>query len=132
MHPDFALTTVRGVEIPGQGQANVALVMKRGGTVRGHVRDGRGRTVRGVHLQFRRYPGHFAGERYNNQFASALTDANGYYEVRHLPEEIVHILREPRSSDVLGVSHLAVLPQTGNNADCRFRSGSQGLGPAVR
>jgi beta-lactamase regulating signal transducer with metallopeptidase domain len=125
MHSDFALTTVRGIEIPGQGQVNVGVVMKRGGTVRGHVRDERGRTVRGAALQFRRYPEHFAGERYNNQFASAVTDANGYYEVRHLPDEIVHIVREPRSSDVLGVSHLAVLPQTGKTRTVDFGAGAK-------
>ena len=125
LHPDFALTSVRGIEIPGQGQVNVGVVMKRGGTVRGHVRDERGRTVRGAALQFSRYPGHFAGERYNNQFASAVTDANGYYEVRHLPEEIVHIVREPRRSDVLGVSHLAVLPQTGKTRTVDFGAGAK-------
>ncbi len=123
MHPDYALTTVRNVEIPAHGQGNLAIVMKRGGTVRGHVRDERGRLVAGARLQFRRYPGHFAGERYNNQFATAVTDANGYYEVRHLPQELVHILRDPRSGDVLGVSHLAVLPQTGTTRTVDFGAG---------
>jgi hypothetical protein len=125
MHPGYALTTVRGVQIPANGQGNLAIVMKRGGTICGHVHDERGRLVAGVRLQFKRSPGHFAGDRFNNQFASAVTDANGYYEVRHLPEQVVHILREPRSGDVLGVSHLAVLPQTGTTRTVDFGAGAK-------
>jgi hypothetical protein len=123
MHPDYALTTVRNFEIPAHGEGNLAIVMKRGGTVCGHVHDEGGRLLPGVRLQFRRDPGHFAGERYNNQFASAVTDANGYYEVRHLPEELVHILRD-ESDRSPGVAHRAVMPASGKTRTVDFGAGA--------
>jgi beta-lactamase regulating signal transducer with metallopeptidase domain len=124
MHPDYALTTVRNVEIPAHGQGTLAIVMKRGGTVCGHVHDERGRLMAGVRLEFRRNPGHFAGERYHDGFAAAVTDANGYYEVRHLPEELVHILRGPRGGNSLGVWHRSVTPASGKTRTVDFGAGT--------
>ena len=131
MHPEFALTTVRNVDIPAHGEGTLAIVMKRGGTVCGHVQDERGRLMAGVSLEFRRNPGHFAGERYHSGFASAVTDANGYYEVRHLPEELVHILA--RSSRRQLARRLASDRVAGKRQDAngRFRRGSDDFRPAV-
>ena len=63
LHADYAVTTARNVEIPAQAPGKLTIVMKRGGTVCGHVHDEHGRPARGVRLEFRRHAGHFAGER---------------------------------------------------------------------
>ena len=129
LHADYAVTTARNVEIPAQAPGKLTIVMKRGGTVCGHVHDEHGRPARGVRLEFRRHAGHFAGERYNSQFAAAVTDTNGYYEVRHLPEELVHIVRDSRGArsqgaDSLGVRHRTVLPASGKTRTVDFGAGT--------
>jgi len=88
--------------------------MKRGGTISGHVRDERGQALGGVVLHIQRNPFGFAGDPRGGRFATAVTDANGYYEVRHLPEELIHILRDEGSRS-LGVFHRAVLPLNGQS-----------------
>ncbi|HEV3301267.1 MAG TPA: M56 family metallopeptidase, partial [Planctomycetaceae bacterium] len=109
VNPDYALALVRNLEVRSRQQESLTIVMKRGGTVAGHVQDERGRPLAGVSLRFQRYRSAFAGERYGSRFASAVTDANGYYEVHHLPEERIHILRD-QGARSLGVFHQAVLP----------------------
>jgi hypothetical protein len=123
LHADYAVTTARNVEIPAQAPGKLTIVMKRGGTVCGHVHDERGRPAAGVHLQFRRYAGHFFGER-DSRFAAAVTDENGCYEVRHLPEELVHIVRDSRGADSLGVWHRTVLPASGKTRTVDFGAGA--------
>jgi beta-lactamase regulating signal transducer with metallopeptidase domain/protocatechuate 3,4-dioxygenase beta subunit len=109
LHLDYALAVAQNVEIRSQGQEPLAIVMKRGGTVSGHVHDERGRLLAGVSLHFQRYPSGFVDDPEGGRFATAITDANGYYEVRHLPEELIHILRAGGARSP-GVYHQAVLP----------------------
>jgi beta-lactamase regulating signal transducer with metallopeptidase domain/protocatechuate 3,4-dioxygenase beta subunit len=109
VHPDYALALVRNLEVRSRQQESLTIVLKRGGTVAGHVQDERGRPLAGVSLRFQRYPFTFGGDRYGSRFATAVTDANGYYEVHHLPEERIHILRD-QGAGSLGVFHQAVLP----------------------
>jgi len=109
VHPDYALARVQNLEVRSRQQEPLAIVMKRGGTVAGHVQDERGRPLAGVSLRFQRYPSTFAGDRYGSRFARAVTDANGFYEVHHLPEELIHILRD-QGARSLGVFHHTVLP----------------------
>ena len=123
VHPDYALATVRNIEVRAQGQEPLNFVLKRGGTVSGHVHDESGRLMAGAKLEVRRYAFHFGGERFRNRFATAVTDKNGYYEVHHLPEELIHILRDERG-DSLGVSHQAVLPLNGKTRIVDFGAGS--------
>lgn len=125
LHPNYALTIVRNVEIPAHDEGTLALVMKRGGTVCGHVHDERGRLLPGVRLQFKSDPLRGAGQRYDNRFASAVTDANGYYEVRHLPEQLVHILRDENDRSP-GIAQCAVMPANGKTRTVDF-----GAGPTI-
>ena len=77
------------------------------------MHDEKGRLMAGVRLEFRSMASHYAGERDNHQYATAVTDANGYYEVRRLPEELVHILSGRRGGDLVGVWHRTVQPASG-------------------
>ena len=43
VHPDYALATLPNVEVGAPGREPLRIVMKRGGTVCGHVQDERGR-----------------------------------------------------------------------------------------
>ncbi len=123
VHPDYALATLPNVEVGAPAREPLRIVMKRGGTVCGHVQDGRGRLMQGVSLRFERSPFTYAGQRFSTKFATAITDANGYYEVHHLPDEVIHILRDSREN-ASGVFHLAVLPVNGKTRTIDFGSGS--------
>jgi hypothetical protein len=122
MHPGYALATVHNVEVRSQGQEALAIVLKRGGTVSGHVQDEHGRLLGGVSLRFQRSPFASVGVPRGGRFATAVTDANGYYEVQHLPEELIHILRN-RGELSLGVFHQAVRPLNGKTRTVDFGGG---------
>lgn len=122
-HRDYALATLPNVEVRSPPEEPLRIVMKRGGTVCGHVQDERGRLMAGVSLHFQRRAGVFEGQRFSSRFATAVTDANGYYEVHHLPEELIHILPDSRG-DSLGVFHQAVLPVNGKTRTVDFGAGS--------
>jgi beta-lactamase regulating signal transducer with metallopeptidase domain/protocatechuate 3,4-dioxygenase beta subunit len=122
-HPNYALATLRNVEVRLQGQEPLRIVMKRGGSVCGHVQDEQGRLMAGVSLRFERSPFTYAGQRFSTKFATAITDANGYYEVHHLPDELIHIVRDG-GDKTFGVSHEAVLPVNGKTRTVDFGAGS--------
>jgi hypothetical protein len=122
LHPGYALATVHNFEVRSQGQEALAIVLKRGGTVAGHVQDEHGRLLGGVSLRFQRRPSTFSGDRYGSQFAMTVTDANGYYEVQHLPEELIHIMRNEGELSP-GVFHQAVLPLNGKTRTVDFGGG---------
>jgi len=122
VHPDYALALVQNIEVRSRQQESLAIVMKRGGTVAGHVQDEHGRPLAGVSLRFQRYPSTFDGDRYGSRFATAVTDANGHYEVHHLPEELIHILRDQGARSP-GVFHHTVLPLNGKTRTVDFGGG---------
>ncbi len=125
VHPDYALATVRNFDVRAEGQEPLNVVLTRGGTICGHVHDEHGRLQAGVGLEFARSPYSYAGQRFGGPFAKAVTDANGYYEVHHLPDELIHILRESRGESP-GVYHQAVLAANG-----KTRTVDLGSGPTV-
>ena len=79
--------------------------------------------MEGVSLRVERSPFSHAGQGFSTRFATPVTDANGYYEVRHLPEEVIHIMRDSRETSS-GVFHLAVLPVNGKTRTVDFGAGS--------
>jgi Carboxypeptidase regulatory-like domain len=131
VHPDYALALVQNVGVRSRQQESLTIVMKRGGTVAGHVQDERGRPLAGVSLRFQRDPFTFAGDRYGSRFATAVTDANGYYAVHHLPEELIHILRDQGSPLARPVSPSRTSSQCAN-PNCRFRWARDGFRPTLR
>jgi hypothetical protein len=93
--------------------------MPRGGTIYGYVHDQVGRLASGVTLHFDRS----INGSYDKQgrFATAVTDENGYYEVRHLPEQVVYVHREDEW-DALGIVRQAILPANGKKRTLDFGS----------
>ncbi len=119
LHPDYALAVVPNFEIRAQAQEPLSIVLKRGGTVAGTVHDEHRRPLAGVQLNFQRYPFSFAENPKGSRFATAVTDENGHYEARHLPEEMIHIMRSGHDRSV-GVFHQAVLPVNGQTRTIDF------------
>lgn len=117
LHPDYA-TVILPVSIKA-GRPPLKIIMIRGGTVYGYVHDSLGRLASGVQLRFKSTT--YRSYRHQNEFAAAITDENGYYEVRHLPEQLVFVVRDDESS-ALGVVRQAILPANGQKRKLDFGS----------
>jgi hypothetical protein len=103
--------------------------MQRGGTVCGHVQDHLGRLVAGATLQFHdRYS--YGIDEKHGRFATAVTDENGYYEARHLPEQVIFVHRADEW-EALGVVRQAVLPANGKTRTVDFGGASKVSGRLV-
>lgn len=120
VHPDYAPVS-KSIQITAGVQPRLEIVMKRGGTVQGHVQDPQGRLLPGVTLHFQDGP--YGSESQRGRYASAITDENGYYEVHHLPERLVYIHLD-REWDALGVVRQAILPADGKTRRLDFGGSS--------
>ena len=111
-HPDYCFAIVKDIALTEEtGAKDVRIAMKRGGTVRGHVYDAAGQPEANVTLLFQDASGYSGmDDERAGQLATTATDATGYYEVQHLPEQLCYVRREePWKS--LGVVRHAIWPQ---------------------
>ncbi len=111
LHPDYAFAAVENLQLNADAhQPPITVVMKRGGTIRGHVYDQFGRLAAGVPLHFQDRNGYPGNEwEQKGRFATVVSDQSGHYEVAHLPEELISIHRE-QEWESLGVVRQTVLP----------------------
>jgi beta-lactamase regulating signal transducer with metallopeptidase domain/protocatechuate 3,4-dioxygenase beta subunit len=121
VHPDYAFRAIEDLDLKADGKPSpLTIVMRRGGTVRGHVFDEFGRPAAGVPLHFQDRNSYVGGEWENKgRFATVLTDQSGYYEASHLPDELIYIRRE-QEWESLGVVRQTVLPPAGRPATVDF------------
>jgi beta-lactamase regulating signal transducer with metallopeptidase domain/protocatechuate 3,4-dioxygenase beta subunit len=117
VHPDYCLLT-QSVDIGPSGNESLRLALTQGGAVRGRVYDAAGNPEPNVTLKFhddRTY----RGNRDEGGLATVVTDADGYYEVHQLPEELCYAYRAGRGG-TLGVSLQTVLPANGQTRTLDF------------
>lgn len=113
-HSDYCFTIVPDVVVgPERGEDPVRITLTVGGTVRGRVFDAEGRPEPNVTLYFQDSDGYSGGgDEEKGRFASAVTDADGFYEVDRLPSQLIYVNRaDPWQS--LGVVRHAILPENG-------------------
>jgi len=114
-HPEYCFSIVEGIELKeGSGPSDLTITLRQGGTVAGHVYDEEGRPAAAVGLDIQddfAYSG--GGDETAGKLASVMTDSNGYYEVRHLPEQLCFIRRANYYQPAAGVVQHAVLPLDG-------------------
>jgi beta-lactamase regulating signal transducer with metallopeptidase domain len=108
-HPEYASAAAENVKLALAGQSPLAIVLKRGATVSGHVCDDGGQPLQGVSLSFEKLGPTFEGDLGRGRIATAVTDENGYYEIRHLPEVLTQISRG-QGAQSPGVICQCVLP----------------------
>ena len=114
-HPDYCFSIVRDIDVAASRDAPVEIVLTQGGTVRGHVYDDNGRPEPNVTLYFQDDFAYGGSDREVGRFATAVTDGNGAYEVKHLPEQLCHIQRVEEWNST-GVVRHCVLPQNGQTS----------------
>ena len=117
VHSEFSPTTLENVKVGQDGKAApLAVTLHPGATVHGHVYDERGQPEDHAVLEFQDQHGYSGLDDENRgRIASAVTDQNGFYEVRHLPDGFWYVQR-PMSSPwhSRGVLRHAVQTTNGN------------------
>jgi hypothetical protein len=121
-HPDYCFTRVEHIELKeGAAPPDVTVTLRTGGTVAGRLLDENGKPAANVALSFRSdyaYPA-FADE---SEFALVTTDAEGRYQVQHLPEQLCYILRKGQYS-APGIARYAIVPRNGQTSTLEMGSG---------
>ncbi|MBL7154827.1 MAG: carboxypeptidase regulatory-like domain-containing protein [Phycisphaerae bacterium] len=120
-HEDYTFNIVKGIEVSqDEVSEDVEIVLSRGGAVEGYVYDYEGKPQPNVTLLFQDDTGYGGGsDEEAGRFATAITDANGFYHVSRLPERMCYV-RRSNSGGSLGVIRRSVLPQNGVTARLDF------------
>ncbi|MCX5643287.1 MAG: sigma-70 family RNA polymerase sigma factor [Phycisphaerae bacterium] len=112
VHPDHAPAVVEEIQVlEGQTTEGVVVALAEGGTVEGYVYDDRGVALAGEGIYVQDEPGDFGSEEEAaRRLGTAVTDANGFYRVAHLPAQLCYLKRANAWKGV-GVVRRAVVPQ---------------------
>jgi RNA polymerase sigma factor (sigma-70 family) len=113
-HPDYAFRIVEDVKVAeGGAVADTEIVLTAGGTVEGCVYDEKNMPRAGEVLYFQNAGGYggLDGEA-AGQLGSAVTDANGFYRLTHLPRQLCYVRRADEWR-ALGVVRRTVVPRNG-------------------
>ena len=120
-HPDHALRIVEQIPVvEGQTTAGIEVILTQGGTVEGVVYDEQGRPKAGQLLQFMDQSGYrTTPTESRGLLGSAVTDANGFYRVAHLPEQFCYVKRADYYRS-LGVARRVIVPRNGRTLRLDF------------
>lgn len=114
IHPDYCFTITDGIALSdGKTTSGVAITLREGGTVEGHVYDPEGKPQAHAALSFQDQSG-YSGS-YDVEYgrlATVVTDEQGFYRARHLPEQLCYVNRTERWNSN-GVVSLAIVPVNG-------------------
>jgi RNA polymerase sigma factor (sigma-70 family) len=110
VHPDYAFKIVRGIDIEASKTTQVGdIVLTPGGTVEGVVLDEQDNPLAGESLYFCDTATGTPGDPAHH-LTTAVTDANGFYQVQHLPAQLCYVYRDQVQR---GVARRAVTPKEG-------------------
>ncbi|GAI61444.1 unnamed protein product, partial [marine sediment metagenome] len=95
VHPDYAYSTISDIKVrEGRTTEGIEVVLNRGATVEGYVFDAQGQPQPNVTLYFQNDSGYRGiTEEKAGRLAMVTTDANGYYRVGGLPDELCYVKR---------------------------------------
>jgi beta-lactamase regulating signal transducer with metallopeptidase domain len=112
-HPDYTFAILENIDIPAEGLALPPITLKVGGTIRGRVYDASGQPQANVRLHFQDdIHGHGRSFFPEGVLASVVTDRNGDYEVRGLPDQVCFVRRDDEWTQ-FGVVRHAILAESG-------------------
>jgi beta-lactamase regulating signal transducer with metallopeptidase domain len=109
-HREYASSIVENLKLPREGDQPLRIVMSRGGTICGHVRDDDGQPLPGVKLHLHRNQRTFPRDLDIRSLGNVVTDANGYYEIHALPEQLIQIQKFGGGGRSPGVFLKCVVP----------------------
>jgi RNA polymerase sigma factor (sigma-70 family) len=128
VHPNYAPRIVEGISVAaGRTTEGVEVVLSAGGTIEGYVYNPQGKPLAGQVLHVMDAVGYMGtGDEEVGRRGRAVTDANGFYRIAHLPEELCYIQRMDRRQRA-GVVCRTAMPRNGQTVRVDL-----GGAPAVR
>jgi hypothetical protein len=120
-HSDYAPKLV-GIETVEKGSEAkpLKIVLEEGGTLRGNVYGERGQPQAGVTLHLQDGGAFGSGDdEQANRLATVVTDANGFYEARHLPAVLLQVTRSDKW-EAQGVMEQMILTENGKTQSLDF------------
>lgn len=89
VHPDYPALVSSEIGVAAGGQKDIGkVVLENGGTVEGFVYDEQGKAAGGVTLYAKN---HYMYSSSDILYGTAMTDPNGFYSMKNLPEELCYI-----------------------------------------
>ena len=124
IHPEYTHLISSAIPV-GEGEENDIgnLVLGNGGTIEGFVYDNQGKPQANITLYAKN---HYMFSSSKVQFATATTDANGFYRMRHLPAELIYVTRGSTYQKT-GVVSQGIVPVNDESTRLDF-----GGGPVVK
>lgn len=119
-HPDFVTTVVQNITITDTPDESVDIQLESGATIRGVVYDSAGQPQPGVTLFVQDDYAYGGGDLEAGRLAQTITDDEGRYEVKHVPNQIVYVNRADQWNS-LGVVRRTI--QTNANEDFKLDFG---------
>ena len=115
VHPGYSAAIVNDIEVvEGKTTEDIEVVLTKGGAVEGFVYDIDGKPQANVLLFFQEY-NMYGGDEQAGRLASVITDSNGFYRVKGLPEKMCYVRRSNQWSS-LGVVRRIFFPVNGKTA----------------
>ncbi len=114
VHPAYVPRVVEGISVTaGRTAEGVEIVLSAGGTIEGYVYDLQGKPQSGQVLYVQDAVGYMgAGDEEAGRRGQAVTDANGFYRIEHLPQELCYVRKMDRRQRP-GVVCRTVMPRDG-------------------
>jgi protocatechuate 3,4-dioxygenase beta subunit len=121
-HPDYGRAIVKDIDVAeGVTTEGVEVVLIEGGTIQGHIYDTLGKPQSDVMLYFQdSIHGYEPVRQKAGRLATVVTDANGFYRVTGLPEQLCYVKRSDEQYRADGVVHRAVFPTNGETTELDF------------
>jgi hypothetical protein len=131
-HPDYCPAFVHDIELQEDSPGNtITVTLRRGGAIRGHVYDAEGNPERGITLAL--WDRGARREFKDGRVATAVTDDQGFYEVRRLPERLIYMQRDvyTRTWTEPGVCGQAIALTNGKTSTLDFGGGARTTGQLI-
>ncbi|MHC4221818.1 MAG: carboxypeptidase regulatory-like domain-containing protein, partial [Planctomycetota bacterium] len=126
-HPDYCSVIKEDIEVIAGQITEVKFVLNTGGAIEGYLYDENGKPQPNVALLV--YEG-FIVSAFDKAFTATVTDANGYYYIDVLPEEICQIKRNNEWS-ALGVTKIPIVPLLGKTLRIDIGKGTNIIGQLI-
>jgi len=121
IHPEHTYLISSAIPV-GEGEENDIgnLVLENGGTLEGFVYDNQGKPQANITLYAKN---HYMFSSSMVQYATATTDPNGFYRMKHLPEELIYIT-VGNAYQKTGVVGQCIVPANNESTRLDFGGGS--------
>jgi len=107
-HPDYA-RVIRQLDFRGDPLPELTVMLTQGGQVEGHLYDWQGHTLAHTPLYVMDESQYSYWNDHRGRLGRITTDANGFFHIDHLPEELCFIFREDPEQR-LGTVQISILP----------------------